>query len=243
MAKNNTKMIIGPSNGWLYKKGIFSLKEHWKFFQGAGANAIEICPRDNIKKAVSVMNGRKSFGFNFISMHLPDYTDLITLEEYVRLADRAKKIVRPEIFLIHPINVPAVLWGTLRNSSIDVAIENMDKRKLFGRKLKEIYKLLSKFSLSFVLDVQHAYEHDHSMGYAADLFRMAKNRLVCYHISGEKDGDNHVLLSRSKNGRRIIDFLGGVFPEKPAPLILEGRYSNALEIKKEIAFLKFEIGI
>ncbi|TSC91437.1 MAG: hypothetical protein CEN90_566 [Parcubacteria group bacterium Licking1014_17] len=126
------------------------------------------------------------------------------------------------------------------SGGIPLAIENMDSRKDSGFNLSELEKLVS-IGCRFVLDVQHAYEHDHEMGYAADLLELLKNQLAHLHVSGETGDNIHSLVCKATNTRRIVEFVGRVLSVKNVPLILEGEYATSDELKQEIEFLKREL--
>lgn len=238
----DSKIIIGPSNGWLYARNIFSLNQQEKFLKSAEASAIELCLSDDNRRIDAVFSGKKLKGFSHLSVHLPDYSSSRPLAEQISLAEKIRKKHKPKSFLVHPLNVLPRYWETLINRNIPVAIENMDKNKKTGYVLRELDELLSDFGLSFVLDVQHAYEHDSTMKYAFDLFQMARSRLVYFHVSGETENNNHVLVHQSRNCEKIVSFLGMVFSEIQLPLILEGEYANSEELRREIEFLKSELG-
>lgn len=234
---NDSKIIIGPSNGWLYAHNIFSLHSHKFIVRRGSANAIELCLSDDPRRIASLRESKGLEGFDFITLHLPDYGSELSIETIVAIVKKQKAAVS----LIHPLGVPAEFFESLRFKEINVAIENMDKRETSGYLLKELASLLNNFKLKFVLDVQHAFEHDPSMEYAWDLFQMAKHALSYFHVSGESDDSIHALVHKAKNSKTIVNFLGKVIAEKCLPLILEGEYTNSEELRKEIEFLKAEL--
>ena len=102
---------------------------------------------------------------------------------------------------------------------------------------------MEKYNFDFVLDAQHAFEHDPTMKYALDLFNMGKNRLKYLHISGETEGEgnNHILLDKSRNAKQIISFLDKVMSERESPIILEGEYRAPEEVAEEIDFIRNQL--
>jgi len=235
-------MIIGPSNGWLYAQNNFSLREQGKFLREAGVNAVEFCGTNSDQRIKFLLSDEELSEFRHISLHLSDYDKLRSLADQISLAEEIIKRRKVMHCLIHPLEVPVGYWEASAVRKIPLAIENIDKNKSSSYDLKELERLLTDFNLKFVLDVQHAFEHDPTMEYAWDLFQMAKNRLVYFHVSGETEDNHHILVCQSRNRNTIIDFLGKVFPETYLPIILEGEYVFPEQIREEISFLKSELG-
>jgi len=240
-------MIIGPSNGWLYLKKVYSMAEQEALFKEAGANFVEICfsskwySLENRKRAASLANSQcfNSQTFHHKSVHLPDITGRETDREF-STAQKAVLRANASFALTHPLKIedeyPIKSYETMVQMGIPLAIENMDRRKSSGFYLKELEKLLDIVNY-FVLDVQHAFEHDSTMKYAFDLFEMARTKLAYLHVSGETLERNHVLLFKAANCNTIIGFLAKVFSKIQVPIILEGEYSTSEELRQEITFL------
>lgn len=234
-------MIIGPSNGWLYAKDIFSLKQQGRFLKNARASAVELNGIGDNQRLKSFLSNEELGEFRHISLHLEDYDESKSLIEQVSLIEKIIKKRKIMYCLIHPLGIPVEYLEALAVRNVSLAIENMDKNKNSGYVLKELEKLLIDFNLKFVLDVQHAFEHDPTMEYAFDLFQMARNKIVYFHVSGETENNHHVLVCQSRNCDTIVDFLGKVFFEISVPIILEGEYAAVEELRREITFLKSEL--
>lgn len=235
------EIVIGPSNGWLYAKDIFSLRKHREFLKKAGANAIEFCGTEDDRRKESLLSDEEIGELRHVSLHLPDYKSSKSINDQVSSIRKIVRRRKPRHCLIHPLKIPSDYWEALANRNIPVVIENMDKREFSGYDLKELEGLLKDFELGFVLDVQHAFEHDSSMNYALDLFKMAGNKLVYLHVSGETENNNHALVHQSRNCEAIVNFLGTIFFEIQLPIILEGEYSATEQLSREINFLKSEL--
>jgi hypothetical protein len=245
--------MIGPNTGYLYAKNIFQLLSQKKFLEEAGANIVEIGLDQNFwsngdKRVFSLKQGDNfdARHFKYRSMHFPVFSD--ELETNIQLGI-VKKLIACQlinIVLIHPIKVrgsyPLKCYRAMISGGIPLAIENMDSRKDSGFEIKELRWLVDNLDLLFVLDVQHAYEHDPGMEYARDLFNSVKNSLTHLHVSGESNGNIHSLVYKSDNSKEIIDFAKMVLSKKNLPLVLEGNYQTPKELKKEIDFLKKELG-
>jgi hypothetical protein len=245
-------MIIGPSNGWLYVKKIYSLFQHKAILKKVGFSALEICfssewhSEDNRKRMISLSSINESFDVQTLahrSVHLPDIIGQETGQE-ISMAQKVVSCCRAAVALTHPLksrgDYPIKSYETMIESGVPLAIENMDIRKDSGFDLKELEKLLT-FVGCFVLDVQHAFERDPTMEYAFDLFEMAKTRLAYLHVSGETPDRRHALTFQSRNCDQIVSFLGTIFSEIQVPIILEGEYSTAEELSQEINFLTKEL--
>lgn len=257
-------MSIGPSTGWLYAIGVNSLVQQRTISEDAGANAVEFCIGTSLEptdvRVASMLEEKSqpfvtttgSVAWHYRSLHLPDYKPDV---KPATQAEMARKIAVSQVastMLIHPLKIegeyPIGYYDQLssqgRGSGIRFAIENMDKNKPNGFLLRELKKLVETCDLAFVLDVQHAYEHDSSMQYAQDLFHAMRGRISHLHVSGETQDNNHCLLHRARNAKPLVEFLGEIFAslgDQPCPIILEGQYQTANDIAEEIAFIRKEV--
>lgn len=261
------KLVIGPSTGWMYANNINLLLHQKTILEKAGANAVEFCLGDNLEhsdlRVMSLLN-RERFPFIFErdwqpkryygSIHLPSYQPSNDRKAQAKTARQIASRQGALIMLIHPLRCngeyPVGYYEQLnpedyQGARIRLAIENMDKNKPDGFLLSELENLVQDYDLAFVLDVQHAFEHDISMAYANDLFEAmySHRRLAHLHVSGEAKGSNHCLLHRAENASAIVEFLGKVFSATNVPIILEGEYKNVEELGTEIEFITKEIGI
>jgi len=239
------KLIIGPSTGWLYAIEIYNLAEQEEFAKKAGANCVEMCTASIPERMAGLLLNPEMFReFDFKSAHLDyDPKSSLSLDEQVNFAKLAREQQRISAAVIHPVNIPQEYWEKIAKLEIPFAfgIENMDRNKPEGFKINDLERLLSIYSLGFVLDVQHAYEHDPAMGYAQELLEMGKNRLTHLHVSGETPYNNHSLVYHATNKRQILDFTKRILDVKNVPIILEGEYRDGTELTREINFLKKEL--
>lgn len=241
MKEKNDLIVIGPSNGWLYAKNIFSLEKHAELLKRAKANAVELSLSNDNQKIKSLLSNEEIGEFQYLSLHLLDYDNSQSELSQISLIKKVFERRRPTACLIHPLRIPESYLEALASQGIPIVIENMDKDKDLGYCLEELEGLLQRFQIGFVLDVQHAYEHDSTMKYALDLFQMARDKLTYFHVSGETKDNHHVLVNKSENRKAITDFLSAAFSEIHAPIILEGEYTTADEVSQEINFLKSEL--
>lgn len=243
-----TRLMIGPSSGWLYAKEIYSLRQQEGILKQAGANIVEICLAgwdSNDKRMLSLKSG-EMFDiqtFTYRSLHLPDVNGQNPEHQLVMAQDAVARC-GAIVALTHPLKIggeyPTRHYEEMISGGVPLAIENMDSRKDSGFNLPELEELVN-IGCRFVLDVQHAYEHDYEMVYAADLLESLKNQLAHLHVSGETSDNIHSLVCKATNARRIVEFVGRVLSVKNVPLILEGEYATSDELKQEIEFLTREL--
>jgi hypothetical protein len=242
----------------LYAIDVNSLRQQKVSMETSGANAVEFCIGASLEPTdirVASMLEAEDHPFaaqHYRSLHLPDYKPDVESATQAEMARRIAISQDASTMLIHPLKVegeyPIGYYDQLssqgRSSGVRFAIENMDKNKPNGFLLPELEKLVRVCDLVFVLDVQHAYEHDSSMQYAQDLFHAMRGRISHLHVSGETEDNNHCLLHRARNAKALVDFLGNMFGalgDQPCPIILEGQYQTADDIAEEIAFIRSEL--
>jgi len=235
-------LLIGPSTGWLFAQKIYDLPAHQKFLDEAGASAVELVmylveeERQN-----TLLSGQMKS--SFISIHLDDYYPEGSLFQQVMIAKSVFDKHKATIGVVHPVvKKQDCYYETLTALKIPVAIENMDRNKPRGYHPRELWDLMVKYGLGFVLDSQHAFEHGTDMRHAWDLFEMGRTRLRYLHVSGQSPESIHSLVYKAENAKTIVEFLGKVLSKIRVPIILEGQYTTALEVKTEIEFLKKELG-
>jgi hypothetical protein len=201
----------------------------------------------NNRRALSLKQG-EAFDvnhFKYRSFHFPVFDEKKETKNQLKMLRQLIVCQSLNTALVHPIKVngdyPEEIYRAMVSGGIPLAIENMDSNKDSGFDIEELKSLVKSIGLGFVLDVQHAYEHDPKMEYAEDLFDAIKGSLMHLHLSGQKKGSIHSLVSESENAEKIIDFTKIVLEKKRLPLILEGIYQNTKGLKKEIEFLKKEL--
>ncbi len=247
MSSASRQLIIGPSTGWVFAKDDFSLSGHQRILSNGKvqSNAFEVplggWDRESRRIKFLLKNGsflRKVCGYR--SLHLSGISHY--RPEEVSLAGELVGSFGASAALTHPEKVdgeyPWEVYQMFLNKGVPLAIENMDKNKTSGFVLNELVDLVAKANCGFVLDLQHAFEHDPSMVYAQELLDAFSDRIVHYHVSGQTEDNNHALVCRADNNREIVDFLNKALARKNAPVILEGEYSGPDELQKELKFLR-----
>jgi len=259
------ELAIGPSNGWIYASKTYDVKEHNKILKTVRARAVELALVFPEEARIQALRQEEVFTMwlEYVSLHLPDYNPNQPVEAQVALASEMVGLHGAAVALMHPSSrvkavdgvpleqqiaesrAPNSFYVAMKQAGVPLAIENMDKDKLSGYNIDELYMNCGLHDLAFVLDVQHAFEHDHDMGYAKELLDLMEDRLVHLHVSGATAKDvqdrNHQLVHKSDNREAIVRFTHGLLQRKNVPIILEGRYADKKELKEEIKFLEREL--
>lgn len=246
---SDTKLQIGPSLGWLCAIGIYDTESQEAFIEKTEADIAEICMGnwETYAQRIPALSNKRAFiDTSYLSLHFPDIdnTDIGKRVQEVRCLVNTHSV---DMVLTHPQKkagvYPLSAYEEMILAGVPLAVENMDAQKDSGYLLSDLEQITSDTQIYFVLDVQHAYEHDPTMIYAMDLFEMFRGRLSHLHVSGEMEGNNHCLVHRANNASRIIECLGCVLSDVQVPIIIEGQYSTPEELQEEIKFIKLELGI
>jgi hypothetical protein len=244
-----SRLIIGSSTGWLYAMGIYSLRQQEIILKQVGASGIEVCLvgwSSSDKRIQSLAAGEQfdSKAFDYRSLHISDVDGQDSKHQF-EIAIRAVTCCGASVALTHPLkvngNYPKKHYKEMIFGGVPLAVENMDSRKDGGFDVSELERLVRDVGCRFVLDVQHAYEHDHEMEYASDLFESLKERLVHLHVSGETADNIHSMICKALNAKKILEFIAKVLSVKNIPLIIEGEYTSPDELQQEIEFLTKEL--
>ena len=216
---------IGFSTGCLYKENLDILKII-DLYISIQANAVELSFADERSLDDFIITPEiteKLKRFDHVSVHAPWHTvnhlsyNNVGAGILYRLKDLIERFPISGI-VFHPDKF--VDLRILENSGLPVLIENMDKRKDIGIYLEYFAELKRDFDFGFVLDLQHAYEHDSSMKLAEEMVDVMGDRLKQYHISGYNHiNPSHSPVFCSKNRIAITDVLK---KKNNVPGILEG---------------------
>lgn len=231
---------VGFTTGSLYLSNL-TCEEIIRLYSSLGADAIELSflapkelmhfnPSDETKEIIR--------GFKHVSIHAPckgiNYNSKDSGEVISRLTELCSELPIEGIVL-HPDTVED--FYMLDKSNLPFLIENMDKRKKYGTLPEQIKELKEKYNFGFVLDVQHAYEHDSKMNLARELIDVMGDRLKHMHVSGQNETESHVPTHYATNRRSIAEILR---LELKVPKILEGvLFENFKEtIQNELIYIR-----
>ncbi len=236
------KLIIGASNGWFYSIDIFSLEKQEEVLKNTGADAVEFNLNWDKKRFDSLTN-QTSGNYKYKSLHLPKFMPPHTVEEIIDIAKKIMQTQQPTTLILHPTDLSESDYEKLSKANLPIAIENMDSAIEEGHNIEQLKNLIEKYNFNFMLDVQHAYDHDSSMKYTEELFNTFKDKIKQLHISGETPTSIHELAYKSDNKKVIIEFTKKILKIKNIPIIIEGQYKSETELKNEIDFLKKELSL
>lgn len=228
---------IGFSTGAMHMS-YFPLEEKIKLFKASGANAVELsfgtlC----VLKEFNITDGllETLSSYELVTIHAP-WTSGVRYDNNSSAAiDKLKEICSVQKIygiVLHPNTIDD--YSLLEKSGLPFLIENMDNKARCGTHPQEFEKLKRDYNFGFVLDLQHAYMHDHSMQIAREIMEAMEGRIKEFHVSGELKGKPHSLLCHSDNSSMIIGML-----RSDIPIILEGNDDNTpTEIKEEVDVIK-----
>ena len=236
---------IGPSTGWLSAKLGSSLEGHSRILTQANVTAAEMVCHSK-QRMEDMLQGRLPPTLQYVSLHLSGFQNFLpgaretdnTLEQ--TLTDVQEVVSRHHIqgAPAHPDIIPSHIYPMLRERSIPVCIENMDRDKQYGKTVEELQTLGTNHELPYILDVQHAYENSRDAGgngfdlseQFADMM-IQGNGIKHLHVSGEFTNQGkqlllHAQLHIATNRREIIHAVRSVLQrtQQPLPIILEGEY-------------------
>lgn len=133
------------------------------------------------------------------------YQDSRETKNIIEKLRSLSKEIPIEGIVLHPDTIDD--FEILEQSGLPFLIENMDRRKSYGTHPEHFRILKEKYTFGFVLDIQHAYEHDPSMQLAKELIEIMGDRLQHMHISGHTTSEIHVPTHYAENKEAITEIL------------------------------------
>lgn len=165
--------------------------------------------------------------YSYVSFHAPSSFDP---EEESALVNDLREYLPPAWpIILHPDTIHnQSLWKPFRSQ---LAIENMDQRKLVGRTVEELTAVFDRLpEATFCFDIGHARQCDTSMTEAYKMLWAFQRRLKQVHVSEVNSSSQHDPVSYAAQ----ISFreVSGLIPTR-IPLIVESRVSSN-DIRREI---------
>jgi len=157
--------------------------------------------------------------YSYVSFHAPSSFDPV--QEKVLVNDLREHLPAHWPIILHPDTIhDQGLWRQFRSQ---LAIENMDQRKLGGRTVEELTDVFAGLpEASFCFDIGHARQCDTSMTGAYKMLKAFSERLIQVHVSEVNSSSQHDPVSYAAQ----ISFreVSGLIPSR-IPLIVESRVS------------------
>ena len=213
-------VTLGFSTGVLYKSGL-GLREILKLFRDIGLPAVElnfVSAKDLFALEVEALTAADLAGFHYISLHAPcreiwyGYDDHNEREIFSNIC--WINGLRPLDWVVfHPDRVKD--FSLFNDLPFNVAFENMDRRKNWGKTVGYMQELLAQNEKwGFVLDVNHAFTNDPTRVLAAEFYHNCGRRLRQIHLSGY--AGYHEALHQTKQEEIIRSI-----PDFSLPIIVE----------------------
>lgn len=184
-------MYIGFSTGSLaygdFNRGIAVL-------DGKQANVVELSAlrEAELEPLIHAMDHLDLHQFKYVSFHAPnkikDYSEAKVVELLHKVAERGWPII------LHPDTIKDFnLWRQLGSS---LCIENMDKRKPFGRTTQDLNRIFDLLpEAGFCFDLAHVKQVDPTMTEGLLMLKQFMSRLRQLHISDVNSMSTHEPLN------------------------------------------------
>ena len=183
------RLQLGFSTGCLHKCGL-ALKEQLAAIASAGCRAVEInCLRMDFFESEELRtltaDDIAEHDFQYISIHSPK-SEYGPNDETKKMLDGLHRLNREllaNLVAVHPDQVTDM--NILAQAGFHVGLENMDNRKTAYQTPKEFEPVFAEHpGWSLVLDVNHIYSNDVSMGLAVEFYKKFGPRITQVHLSG-----------------------------------------------------------
>lgn len=224
-ARHFGRGLIGFSTCCLDHRGDLKLVDKLKFYLRVGSLAIELSfstPAKLLAFELTEDDLSKLRKFSQITIHAPwcgiKYFDGSGLSDKVLSKIMAlAQLVPVQGVVFHPDEVAN--FNGLDVIPLPILIENMGQPKRFGSSIEDMEKIKRDYDVGFVLDLQHAYEHDPSLALAREMISVMGDKAHHLHASGQRANSSHMPVCQSDNKQAICRLLKIV----PAlPVVLEG---------------------
>ena len=231
----------GFSTGSLRRANV-PFNERIRLYHSLGADAIELSfatPTELFEYNLSDQSKRDIKKFKAVSIHAPwkefRYNSDSKTQEIINKLKTFCNELPIRGLVLHPDTIDD--FEILKQSGLPFLLENMDRRKAYGTHPEHFKELKRKCNFGFVLDVEHAYEHDPSMKLAKEFVEVMGDRLKHLHVSGCSESAGHVPTYSAINKKEITKILK---LKLAVPIILEGALiedaSNS--ITKELEYVR-----
>lgn len=223
-------LLIGYSTGSL-AKGDF--RKALSMLESVETGAVELSSlRDTeLMPLVNALPTLAVDGFQYVSFHAPVTFNHINEADVIAILKAHVPVHWP--IIVHPDCI--TLWEYWASFGEQLCVENMDKRKPFGRTVKELDTVFEKLpDASFCFDIGHARQVDPTMSQASQLLKAYSHRLKELHVSevNARSGHEPMSFTAINSFRQVASLI----PEG-IPLILETPVKEA-GMQREIDLAK-----
>lgn len=232
---------IGFTTGCLYWAEI-PFDKRIELYHSLGADAIELSfatPKRLLEYNLSEHSKKNIEKYAYVSIHAPWKEVKYDFDSETRnIINKLRELcclLPVRGLVLHPDTIGH--FEALNQSGLPFLLENMDRRKSYGTRPEQFRELKRKYQFEFVLDVEHAYEQDFSMGLAKEFVSVMGDRLKHMHVSGCSESEAHVPAHRAVNKEEIAEVLKMGLN---VPVILEGILSEDIpdSIAKELEYVR-----
>lgn len=183
------------------------------FYSSLGATAIELMffyPKELEAFHLSKKMKNALKKFKHISIHAPCrdicYQADATAAEIIKKLQIICNQLPVNGIVLHPNLISD--FDFIKNCRLPFLLENMDRAKNGQYAAPEqLQEIMRKYDFSFVLDLQHAYEHDPSMELARRFLVTMGDRIKELHVSGEAPSKRHWPVHLAENREAISQLL------------------------------------
>jgi hypothetical protein len=164
--------------------------------------------------------------YKYVSFHAPSK---FTVEDERTLVEQLKCVPREWPIILHPDTIHNLdAW---RRFGPQLAVENMDMRKPWGRTVEELTRTFEELpAATLCFDIGHARQCDTSMTEAYKILKRFGNRLKQVHVSEVNTSSQHDPISYA--AKIAFHEVAHLIPSN-IPVIIESRVTQP-EIRREI---------
>jgi hypothetical protein len=164
--------------------------------------------------------------YGYVSFHAPSS---FTVEQEPFLVEQLKRVPQHWPIVLHPDTIHN--WEAWRQFGSQLAVENMDRRKPWGRTVEELARTFSDLpDAAMCFDIGHARQCDTSMTEAYRILKAFQHRLKQIHVSEVNTASQHDPISYA--AKIAFQEVACLIPSN-IPVIIESRVTPQ-EINREI---------
>jgi hypothetical protein len=229
---------IGFSHGVAHKVTDVSKPETIEAMHRIAPGLIEVNFHrvEQFEGILPITDSAKAFAHRIL--HMPCYFDYGLNGSTVEVLEKSASLykeVGAELALVHPDLVSD--WRVFDGSPMTLAVENMDNRKKAYRSVDEMKRFFADHDAwKMVLDLNHCFANDPTMGLAQDFIDALKPRIAEIHLSGF--AGFHEPLFRTKQ-LEILDFCRQL-PD--TPIVIESVMESMDDLAREYAYVVENLG-